>query len=178
MKYLIAILLLISCNPVKKVIGDKEKFDEVAKEVIRRGYCVNDTVVVEKIKDSIVYKDSVIERIKNIPCKDFDTTIRRATISVRSGVLTYSAKDSLVYRVRIITNNIRDKSRENILSRDIANRDSIITARDMSVRGLQTVNKDLKSQIRWMKLKMIGLVVIALVIVFRKQIIRIAGGII
>jgi hypothetical protein len=41
------ILLLIifgSCNPVKQVLGDKKKFEVVAAEVIKRGYCLNDTI--------------------------------------------------------------------------------------------------------------------------------------
>jgi len=119
MKYLVLLILLISCNPVKKVLQDKTKFDIVANEVIRRGYCVNDTLVIEKIKDSIVYKDSIVTIIDSVPCKDFDTTIGRARIRVSSGVLTYSAKDSIVIRTHKVTNTIRDRSLENILKKDI-----------------------------------------------------------
>jgi hypothetical protein len=49
MRISIALLLFIySCNPVKQVLSDRAKFDEVAKEVIRAGYCANDTVIVSK----------------------------------------------------------------------------------------------------------------------------------
>jgi hypothetical protein len=54
------ILLLVSCNPVKQVLNDKAKFDEVAKEVIRQGYCANDTLIIVK-SDTIVMVDSLIE---------------------------------------------------------------------------------------------------------------------
>lgn len=151
-------LLLIGCNPVKQVLKDKTKFDLVAEEVVRRGYCVNDTIVIEKIKDSVVYKDSIIERINNVPCKDFDTTIGRARIKVSSGVLTYTAKDSVVLRVRTITNNIRDKKLEEILKGDISNRDSIILDYRKSVLNLQTANKDVKSDLAWIKFKLWGLI--------------------
>ena len=57
-KLFILILLFSSCNPIKAVISDKEKLDIVAKEVIRRGYCITDTVVVTK--DSIIIKDSIV----------------------------------------------------------------------------------------------------------------------
>jgi hypothetical protein len=42
------------------VLNDKAKFDEVAKEVIRQGYCANDTLVIVK-SDTIVRVDSLIE---------------------------------------------------------------------------------------------------------------------
>ena len=169
MKYL-SFLLLLGCNPVKQVLKDKTKFDLVAKEVVRRGYCVNDTIVIEKIKDSVVYKDSIIERVNNVPCKDFDTTIGRARIKVSSGVLTYTAKDSVILRVRTITNNIRDKKLEEILKGDISNRDSIILDYRKSVLDLQTANKDVKSDLAWMTAKFWMLFVTALIIIFRRQI--------
>lgn len=172
MRYLL-LLLLFGCNPVKQVLKDKTKFELVAKELVRRGYCVNDTVVIEKIKDSVVYKDSIIERINNVPCKDFDSTIGRARIKVSSGVLTYTAKDSLVIRVQTITNNIRDKKLEEILKGDISNRDSIILDYRKSVLDLQTANKDVSSDLAWMTAKFWILFVAALVIIFRKQIIGI-----
>lgn len=152
MKYL-WFLLLLGCNPVKQVLRDETKLDLVAEELVRRGYCVNDTIVIEKIKDSIVYKDSIIEKVNNIPCKDFDTTIGRARIKVSSGVLTYTAKDSVVLRVRTITNNIRDKKLEDILKKDISSRDQQIDSLKSAVRNSQTENKELKADLRWSKIK-------------------------
>ena len=60
MRKLLLIVLLFGCNPVKQVLKDKSKFDEVAKEVIRQGYCANDTLVIVK-SDTIVMVDSLIE---------------------------------------------------------------------------------------------------------------------
>jgi hypothetical protein len=60
MRKLLLILLLVGCNPVKQVLNDKAKFDEVAKEVIRQGYCANDTTIIVK-SDTIVEVDSLIE---------------------------------------------------------------------------------------------------------------------
>jgi hypothetical protein len=56
----VLLLWLISCNPVKQVINDKAKLDKVAEEVIRQGYCVNDTTIIVK-SDTIVQTDSLIE---------------------------------------------------------------------------------------------------------------------
>ena len=50
-KLLIILLpvLTLSCNPVKQVLKDTSKFNIIAEEVIRRGYCINDTIVETKI---------------------------------------------------------------------------------------------------------------------------------
>lgn len=60
MRNLILLLLLVSCNPVKQVLSDKQKLDEVAKEVVRLGYCSNDTTIILK-SDTITKVDSLIE---------------------------------------------------------------------------------------------------------------------
>jgi ABC-type arginine transport system permease subunit len=67
MRKLLLIIVLFGCNPVKQVLNDKAKFDEVAKEVIRQGYCANDTLIIVK-SDTLVKVDSLIEVIS-------DTTI-------------------------------------------------------------------------------------------------------
>ena len=51
---------MFGCNPVKQVLNDKSKFDQVAAEVIRQGYCANDTLLIVK-SDTIVMVDSLIE---------------------------------------------------------------------------------------------------------------------
>ena len=60
MRRLLVLLLLVSCNPVKQVLNNKGMLDEVAKEVIRQGYCTNDTLLIVK-SDTIVMVDSLIE---------------------------------------------------------------------------------------------------------------------
>jgi len=59
MRKLLLILVLFGCNPVKQVLNDKSKLDKVAEEVIRQGYCANDTLVIVK-SDTIVKVDSLI----------------------------------------------------------------------------------------------------------------------
>jgi hypothetical protein len=60
MRSILLLILLVSCNPVKQVLNDKAKFDMVAKEVIRQGYCANDTLIIVK-SDTIVKIDSLID---------------------------------------------------------------------------------------------------------------------
>jgi len=60
MRKLLLILVLFGCNPVKQVLNDKAKFDQVAAEVIRQGYCATDTLLIVK-SDTLVKVDSLIE---------------------------------------------------------------------------------------------------------------------
>lgn len=171
MKYLLIIACLIAaCNPVKRVLKDPEKFDQVAEEVIRRGRCVNDTTIETVVKDSIVYRDSVVEKIEKVPCADFDTTIGRARIMVSSGVLTYTYKDSVVYRTKKIKETVRDRSLEDILKKDVTGaRDSLKQAL-FEKKELKSELKEAKRDARNHQLKL-WLIIVALgIFAFRKQI--------
>ncbi len=59
MRYLLLILLFMSCNPVKQVLRDKEKLSQVAEVVVRNGWCANDTTFITK-SDTLVEIDTVI----------------------------------------------------------------------------------------------------------------------
>ena len=92
MRSLLLIILLVSCNPVKQVLRDKAKFDEVAAEVIRQGRCANDTLVIVK-SDTLVKVDSLIEVYS-------DTTIINDTAYVtmwetKNFTKTFTIRDTL-----------------------------------------------------------------------------------
>lgn len=169
-------MVLFSCNPVKVVLRDEAMFNQVAEMVIRRGLCINDTTVITETRDSIVYKDSIIERISSIPCKDFDTTVGRARITVSSGVLTYSTKDSVVYKYKTKTNIVRDRALEGILRRDLLTKDSIIYALKTQVEDEKKKNKELSWSLTGWKIRFWFWIVAALVIIFRKPLTRIVRG--
>lgn len=177
MRYLI-VILLFSCNPVKQVLKDKDKFDQVKEAVIRSGACINDTVVTEVVKDSIVYKDSIIER--KVPCDDFKTTIGDDTLSVKGGVLSISGKDKI--RVVTKTNTVRDRSLENILKGDIEKLTYANSSKDSEIKSLKEENKKTRGELRSLKIKyrlhLALLLMGSLVIIFRKSLIRIASGIV
>ena len=60
MRYLLLLILFVACNPVKQVLRDQEKLEEVAKVVIKGGWCANDTTFVVK-SDTIVDIDTLVE---------------------------------------------------------------------------------------------------------------------
>ena len=59
MRYLLLLMLFIGCNPVKQVLRDQEKLEEVAKVVVKGGWCANDTTFITK-SDTLVKIDSFI----------------------------------------------------------------------------------------------------------------------
>jgi hypothetical protein len=173
MRALILTIFLLACNPVKQVMKDPKKFDKVKEAVIRGGYCVTDTVTVETVKDSIVYKDSIIESKVTVPCPDFTVNQPDGTyVASSSGVLTVKkpVKTKSNEKIIKVTNNIKDKSLEAILKKDIADRDSAIKAYVNLYEKSQFEIKALKAEksaIRW---KLIAVIAIAGIVTFRKQI--------
>lgn len=55
---IISMVWVMSCNPVKQVLSDKQKLDAVAKEVVKMGYCANDTTIIIK-SDTTVKVDTL-----------------------------------------------------------------------------------------------------------------------
>ena len=59
----IALLLLFfwvtSCNPVKQVLNNQEMLEEVAKVVVKGGFCANDTTFITK-SDTLVEVDTLV----------------------------------------------------------------------------------------------------------------------
>lgn len=141
MRLVLLAILFIACNPVKRVLNDPKKFEQVAQEVVRKGYCINDTVTVEVVKDSIIRKDSLIKEMIPVPCKDFDTTFGKTRISVSSGVLKYehTCEKETVIRERVRTNTVRDRKLEDLLKKDIDTRDGRISQ-------LEKENKEVKAE--------------------------------
>jgi hypothetical protein len=72
--YLLTILAIafLSCNPVKQVIKDKKKLDQVAAVVVASGYCANDTTVIVK-SDTMVFFDTITDIRTEMMVKN-DTT--------------------------------------------------------------------------------------------------------
>jgi hypothetical protein len=179
MRLLICLILLIGCNPVKRVLNDREKFEQVKRAVILSGACINDTITIENTKDSVVYKDSIIESKIEVPCPDFEKNMPDGTlIKISSGVLTYrhNCKEKEVIRTVTKTNNIRDRALENILKGDITKRDTAIAAYIKLLNDSQIANSELKKENLNLVFRFWGIIAIAVVIIFRKQIFKLINA--
>ena len=59
MRYLLLLFLFVACNPVKQVLRDQEKLEEVAKVVVKGGWCANDTTFITT-SDTLVELDTLV----------------------------------------------------------------------------------------------------------------------
>ena len=58
MRYLLLLLIFVGCNPVKQVIRNQEMLEEVAKVVVKGGFCANDTTFITK-SDTLIEIDTL-----------------------------------------------------------------------------------------------------------------------
>ena len=59
MRYIFLVLLFVSCNPVKQVLRDQDKLEQVARVVVKGGWCANDTTFITK-SDTLVEIDTFV----------------------------------------------------------------------------------------------------------------------
>jgi hypothetical protein len=59
MGLLLLFLWVTSCNPVKQVLKNQEMLEEVAKVVVKGGFCANDTTFITK-SDTLVEVDTLV----------------------------------------------------------------------------------------------------------------------
>jgi len=155
------LIILPACNPVKQVLKDKKKLDIVAIEVIRQGYCVNDTVVETRV-DTLYQSDS--SAVNSITLyKEIDTIFTDGTtLRIDSaGILSIGCPVKVQYKTVTKTETIRDKSLENILKKDIAKLDSIKQDLEFTVRErnllIEETQQKLKQSERKFKLFLFAL---------------------
>ena len=52
-------MLFVGCNPVRQVLRDQEKLEEVAKVIVAGGWCANDTTFITK-SDTLIAYDTLL----------------------------------------------------------------------------------------------------------------------
>lgn len=113
MRYaLIIFLLIVGCNPVKQVLKDKQKLDEVAEVVVRSGYCANDTTIITRSDTTVVHDTSY----------QTDTLIE---VSLQNDTQYVTLPRKVITRTITIRDTIKsvvvDNARIGILQKDILN---------------------------------------------------------
>jgi len=106
------ILMLIifgSCNPVKQVLGDNKKFEVVAAEVIKRGYCECDTLYKFKTDTLEVHDTTTIVYV--------DTTV------INDTTYLWETKFHTITKLRTIRDSVKivvvDSSRIKVLTKEL-----------------------------------------------------------
>ena len=119
MRVLLVLLILSSCNPVRKVLNDPAKFAVLKDTVLARGYCVNDTSFIyisdtleitdtlyEVMTDTLVINDSVVF---------WDTKYKTIlkTRTIRDSIISVVVDSARVMVLKKELNLEREKAKEN-----------------------------------------------------------------
>lgn len=162
-----SIVLIAACNPVKQVIKDKTKLDKVAEEVIRRGYCVNETTTVKEtvIKEVFIKDTSEVSKVKTtlkgvefyqeLPTGAKVTITKDGSLAVECPV-----KVEKTYQLDVQTKTIRDRSLENILKKDIERGDSTIRELKLQIKEREQLTKDVEKKLKASQAKFYGLMLL------------------
>ena len=111
LRILIIALLFISCNPVKKVLRDREMFDEVAKEVVKSGYCANDTIILTK-SDTTIQVDTL-----TLIDKEFEVKVQNDTTYITQWQTKYVNKNVIIRDT--VKSVVVDNARIKLLQEDL-----------------------------------------------------------
>ena len=94
MRYIILLLLFVSCNPVKQVLRNQEMLEEVAKVVVKGGFCANDTTFITK-SDTLVEVDTLLEIQKDFEVVTFNDTTYFTKWKTKTITKTLTIRDTL-----------------------------------------------------------------------------------
>lgn len=102
---LFVLLWLASCNPVKQVLRDQDKFDAVARVVVAGGYCANDTTFVVK-SDTTIMVDTLVQNDTTIQVETRNDTTYLTRIKTRDIIKSITIHDTIK---SVIVDNARLK---------------------------------------------------------------------
>ena len=127
LRILIIALLFISCNPVKKVLRDREMFDEVAKEIVKAGYCANDTIILTK-SDTTIQVDTL-----TLIDKEFEVKVHNDTTYITQWKTKYVNKNVIIRDT--VKSLVVDNARIKLLQEDL------IKANEEKINWKERANK-------------------------------------
>jgi hypothetical protein len=160
------ISVLYSCSPVKRVLSNPKYYAQVKKQVILNGECVNDTITQEILKDTIIYKDTVIhDSFKvNMPMEcHLDTIVNDFSVYLDSGNLWVEWLGQIPTRTinKQTTHVVVDKAKEAILIDSLSNQE----------RKIYDLNNKVKSE-KKNNFKLLAIIAILALVIFRKPLLR------
>lgn len=174
-KLLLLVLFFASCSPVKKVLQDPTKFDRVAREVVKRGYCLNDTTHRDTtyqyiVRDSLITDTFLLHAQHPIPILELDTLFPSGARVIISdlGQVSVNCPVKQVEKQIAVNHFIRDKKKEQLLQEDIDARDLLIGSINKARFQLQEKLsakedqiRDLRQRIRTRTMQLVALIALA-----------------
>ena len=96
-------LLILACNPVKQVLKDKEKLDQVAEVVVKSGYCANDTTIITKSDTTIVHDTTFdIDTLIDLRFKNDTQYVKIPKVIIRTITIRDTIKNVVVDGARVL----------------------------------------------------------------------------
>lgn len=127
MRYIFLILLFVSCNPVKQVLRDQDKLEQVAKVVVKGGWCANDTTFITR-SDTLVEIDTFVNVKMQIDTQKVNEFIYITKWKTRDIIKSTTIHDTLKSyivdnaRVRLLQADSARLSNDSITWKDKAKR--------------------------------------------------------
>ena len=151
----LCVLLLVvmaACSPVKQVLKNPVYFKEVADGVVKRGYCINDTVFIhdtlveEYVVDNPTFIHDTVYSTGLKSVLHFDTVFSNGTkVKIHKGTIAVDCPQVKGERVYIKTESVvRDRKLEKILDAEITSykhfSDSlkqVVKERDLQIQQIE-----------------------------------------
>ena len=117
MRYILLILLFLSCNPVKQVLRDQNKLEQIAKVVVAGGWCANDTTFITK-SDTLLVVDTLVEVHTDVEIRNINDSVFVTKWKTKNIIKTLTIHDTLNSyivdnaRVRLLQTDLDKKSKE------------------------------------------------------------------
>jgi hypothetical protein len=129
MRYVLILLVFVSCNPVRQVLKDPVKFEAVADEMIKRGYCLNDTIY-QHSSDTLEVHDTTTMVL-------VDTTV------INDTTYLWETKFQTITKVRTIRDSIKavviDSAQVMVLRKQLAAANGLKDAAVKDMKGLRKI---------------------------------------
>jgi hypothetical protein len=115
---IVVVMVLVGCNPVRFVLRDAPSFRIVADEVIKRGYCLNDT--------SYIYKTDTLEITDTLTMVYVDTAV------VNDTTYFWETKFETITKTKTIRDSIKsvviDSAQVKVLRRHLQDSETKLSA--------------------------------------------------
>jgi hypothetical protein len=144
MRYLLFILLLVSCNPVKQVLRDQEKLEQVAKVVIAGGWCANDTTYITN-SDTLIKIDTLVNIDIQVDTQKVNEFVYITNWKTRDIIKSVTIHDT-------VKSFIVDNARVNLLQADL----------DKKTKEAEQYKQDASKYLFWFIIACISILTITL----------------
>jgi hypothetical protein len=134
--------------------------NEMATEMIRRGYCSNDTTIINQVTDTVYVstEDQIDTLIMGEGICNFDTTLKSGTrIKFENGFLFVKERKSTKTKVitKTVNNYITDHAKEELLNKDIACYKDTVNVLRGSLEVYKDTNESLVKKLTYNKIYLI-----------------------